>query len=137
MWKQSCSVSYSLSGMGHSPHRRCCVSVMFFALLSRISRSIIFGWCCLSCLWMSFARDSSNGGFMGMVLYMSCSLSNLLFSIVQMVVPSGLCSEMCQNSYAETRLFPTYSVHSRTTKPTSLPADPAGRSHRSMSCRSS
>ena len=44
---------------------------------------------------MSFARDSSNGGFMGILLYMSCSLSNLLFSIVNMVVPSGLCSEVC------------------------------------------
>ena len=32
--------------------------------------------------------------------------------------------------------FPTGPVHSRTTKPTSLLADPAGRSHRYMSCRS-
>jgi len=42
---------------------------------------------------MFFARDSSNGGFVGMMLHMSCSLSNLLFYIVQMVVPSGLCNE--------------------------------------------
>jgi len=67
-------VSYSLSGMGHPPPRSGCVSVMFFALLSRRSRSIFFGWCCLSDLWMSFARDSSNGGFVGILLYMSCSL---------------------------------------------------------------
>ncbi len=44
---------------------------------------------------MSFARDSSNGVFVGILLHMSCSLSNLLFSIVQMVVPSGLCNEVC------------------------------------------
>ena len=41
---------------------------------------------------MSLARDSVNGGFILSRLYMSCSLSSLLFSIVCMVVPSGLCS---------------------------------------------
>ena len=44
---------------------------------------------------MSCASDSSNGGFSGVLLYMSCSLSNLRFSIVQMRVPSGLCSVVC------------------------------------------
>ena len=73
MRKQSCSVSYSLSGMGHPPQRSGCVSVMFFALMSRSSRSIFFGWCCFSCLWMSFNRDSSNGEFVGVLSYMSCS----------------------------------------------------------------
>jgi hypothetical protein len=72
-----------------------CVSVMFFVLLSRSSRSIFFGWCYLSCLWMSFARDSLNGGFAGILLYMLCIFSNLMFSIVQMLVPSSLCSEVC------------------------------------------
>jgi len=40
---------------------------------------------------MSFASDSSNGGFAPACLYMSWSLSSRLFSIVQTVVPSGLC----------------------------------------------
>jgi len=44
---------------------------------------------------MCFARDSSNVGFVGMLLYMSCSLSNLMYSTVQMVVPPGLCSVVC------------------------------------------
>ena len=78
---------YSLSGIGHPTHRSGCVSVMFFALPSTSSRSIFFGWCCLSCLWMSFARDSSNDVFVGILLHMSCSLSSRLFSIVQMVFP--------------------------------------------------
>jgi len=76
-----------LTGMSHPPHRSGCVQVMFFPLLNRSSRSIFFGWCCLSCLWMIFARDSSNGELVGILLYMSCSLSNLQFSIVHMVVP--------------------------------------------------
>ena len=95
MWKESCSVSYILPGIGHPPHRSGCVSMMFFDLLSRSFRMIFFGWCCLSCLWMSFARNSSIRGSVGMLYYMSCSLSNLLFSIVQMGVPSGLCNEVC------------------------------------------
>ncbi len=78
--------------MGHSPHRSGCVSRIVFALLSCSSLRIYFGWCCLSYLCMSFARDSSNRGLLGMLLYMSCSLSSLMFSIVHMVVPSGLCS---------------------------------------------
>ncbi len=44
---------------------------------------------------MSFARDSSNGGFVGMSLYMPCNLSNLLFCGVQMVVSFGLRNEVC------------------------------------------
>ena len=44
---------------------------------------------------MSFVRDSLNDGFVGMLMYMSCSLSDLLFSIVHMVFPSGLCNEVC------------------------------------------
>jgi hypothetical protein len=87
-------LSYSLSGMGHPPHRSGCVSMMFFALLSR--SSLVFFWMVLlSCLWMSFARDSSNDGFVVKLLYMSCSLSDLLFSVVQTVVPFGLCSVVC------------------------------------------
>jgi hypothetical protein len=41
---------------------------------------------------MSLARDSANGGFVLSCLYMPWSLSSLLFSIVHMVVPSGLCT---------------------------------------------
>ncbi len=44
---------------------------------------------------MRCASDSSNGGFSGVLLYMSCSLSSIRFSIVQMWVPSGLCSVVC------------------------------------------
>ena len=39
--------------------------------------------------------DSSNGELLAALLYISCSLSNLRLSIVQMRVPSGLCSEVC------------------------------------------
>jgi len=41
---------------------------------------------------MSLARDSANGGLVLSCLYMSRSLSSLLFSIVHMDVPSGLCN---------------------------------------------
>ena len=44
---------------------------------------------------MSLARDSANRGFDLSCLYMSWSLSSLLFSIVPMAVPSGLCSVVC------------------------------------------
>ena len=44
---------------------------------------------------MSLARDSANGGFVLSCVYMSWSLSSLLFSIVHIYVPSGLCSVMC------------------------------------------
>ena len=44
---------------------------------------------------MRCASDSSNGELLGVLLYMSCSLSNLRFSIVQMRGPSGLCSMVC------------------------------------------
>ena len=44
---------------------------------------------------MRCASDSSNGGFSGVLSYMSCSLSSLRFSIVLMRVPSGLCSVVC------------------------------------------
>ena len=47
------------------------------------------------CLCMSLARDSANGVLVVSCLYMSWSLSSLLFSIVHMVVPSGLCSVVC------------------------------------------
>ena len=51
--------------------------------------------CCVLCLCMSLARESANSGFVLSCLYMSWSLSTLLFSIVHMVVPSGLCSIIC------------------------------------------
>ena len=44
---------------------------------------------------MSFASDSSNGGFVPSCLYMSCSLSSCIFLIAQTVVPSGLCRDVC------------------------------------------
>ena len=44
---------------------------------------------------MSLARDSANGGFNLSCLYMSWSLPSLLFPIVVMVVPSGLCIVLC------------------------------------------
>jgi hypothetical protein len=46
-------------------------------------------------LWMRCASDSSKGGLLGELLYMSYSLSSLRLSIVQMRVPSGLCSVVC------------------------------------------
>jgi hypothetical protein len=63
--------------MGHPPHRSGCVSVRFFALMSRSSRSIFFGCCCLSCLCTSFARDSSNGGFVGILFI--CRVACIIF----------------------------------------------------------
>jgi hypothetical protein len=95
IWKQSWSVSYSWSGMAHPPQRRGWVSMVFFALLSCSSSWIFLRWCCLLFLWMRCASDSSNGGLLGVLLYMSCSLSSLRFSIVLMRVPSGLCSVLC------------------------------------------
>jgi len=44
---------------------------------------------------MRCASDSSNGGLLGILLYMSCSLSSLRFSIVQTRDPSGMCSVVC------------------------------------------
>ena len=44
---------------------------------------------------MRLTRDSSNVGFMLSCLHMSWSLSSLLFSIVHMVVPYGLCNVVC------------------------------------------
>ena len=82
-------------GMGHPPHKSGCVSMMFFALLSRSSPRILFGWCCLSFLWIKCASDSSNGRLLAALLYISRSLSSLRLSIVQMRVPSSLCSKVC------------------------------------------
>ena len=53
------------------------------------------GLCCLSFLWTRCASDFSNGGLLAALLYISCNLSSLRLSIVQMRVPSGLYSEMC------------------------------------------
>ena len=88
-------MSNSWSGMGQPLHRSGCVSMVFFALLSCSSLRIFFGWCCWSFLWMSCASDFSNGGLLPALWYISCSLSSLRLSIVQMNVPSGLCSEVC------------------------------------------
>ena len=44
---------------------------------------------------MSLARDSANGGFILSCLYMPWNLFSLLFSIVHMVMPSGLCNVVC------------------------------------------
>ena len=44
---------------------------------------------------MGLARDSANDRFVLSCLYMSWSLSSLLFSFVHMVVPSGLCNVVC------------------------------------------
>ncbi len=44
---------------------------------------------------MSRAIDSSNGGLLAALLYISCSLSSLRLSFVQMRVLSGLSSEVC------------------------------------------
>ena len=41
---------------------------------------------------MSLARDSANYGFVSIILYISCSL---LFSILHMMVLSGLCKVVC------------------------------------------
>jgi hypothetical protein len=80
----------------HPPHTSDCVSMMFFALLSCSSLSrIFFEWCCLLFLWTRYARDASNGELLDVLLYMSCSLSSLRFSTVQMRVPSGLYNVVC------------------------------------------
>ena len=44
---------------------------------------------------MSCASDSSNGGLLAALFYISRSLSNLRLSIVQMSISSGMCSEVC------------------------------------------
>ena len=44
---------------------------------------------------MSLNRDSANGGFVSMFLYISCSLSSLRFSILHMVAASGLRRVVC------------------------------------------
>ena len=43
---------------------------------------------------MSCAGDSANAGFVSVPLYISCSLSNRLFSIVHTMVSSSLCKEV-------------------------------------------
>ena len=70
---------------------------------------------------MSIDTSSTQAGF------------QLISNCIERIV--AINTTICKSVDAETRLFPTYPVHSRTTKPTSLPADPAGRSHRYMSCR--
>jgi hypothetical protein len=96
IWKQSWSVSNIWSGMGHPPHKSGCGYKMVFALLSCSSLRIFLGWCCLLFLWIRCASDSSNGGLLVVLLYMSCSsLSSIRFSIVHTRVPSGLCSVVC------------------------------------------
>ena len=52
-------------------------------------------WCCLLLLRIRCASDSSKGGLLCELLYMSCSLSSLRLSIVQMWVLSGLCNVVC------------------------------------------
>ena len=81
--------------MGYPPHKSGWVSMVFLALLSWSSSWIFLRSFCLMFLWMRCASDSSNGGVSGVLLYMSCSLSSLRFSIVQMGVPSGLCRVVC------------------------------------------
>ncbi len=44
---------------------------------------------------MRCASDSSKVELLGVLLYMSCSLSSRRFSIVVIKVPSGLCSVLC------------------------------------------
>ena len=66
-----------------------------FDLVSWSSLWTFLRLCCVLCLCMSLARDSANGGCVLSCLYMSWSLSSLMFSIVHMVVPSGLCSVVC------------------------------------------
>ena len=44
---------------------------------------------------MSCASDFSNGGLLDALLYISCNLSILRLSILQMRAPFGLCSEVC------------------------------------------
>ena len=43
---------------------------------------------------MRFASDFSNDGLLAELLYISCNLSSRRLSIVQMIVPSCLCSEV-------------------------------------------
>ncbi len=95
MWKHSSKVSYSLTGIGHPPHTRGCVTSLFCALHSRSSLGIFFVWCCLLFRWISVASDSANDGYVTALLYMSWSSSSRLFSMLHMVVPSGLCKVAC------------------------------------------
>ena len=71
MSKQASTVSYSLSGTGHPPHRSGRVSVADFDLVSWSSLWIFLRLCCVLCLCMSLARYSSNNGFVLLCLYMS------------------------------------------------------------------
>ena len=95
MSKHASSVSYSLSGIDHPHHRSGCASGADFDLVSCSSLCTFLRLCCVLCLWVSSARGSANGGFAFPCLYMSWSLSSILFSIVHMVVPSGLCNVVC------------------------------------------
>jgi hypothetical protein len=88
-------VSYNSSGIGHPPHRSGCVLGAVFDLVSWSSLWTFLRLCCVLCRCMSFARDSANGGFVLSCLYISWSLSSLLFSIVHMVVQAGLWSVVC------------------------------------------
>ena len=95
MSKHVSSVSNSSSGIGHHPRRSGCVSGADFDLVSWSTLLIFLRLCCVLCRCISLARDSANGGFVLLCLYMSWSLSSLLFSILHKVMPSGLCSVVC------------------------------------------
>jgi hypothetical protein len=71
------------------------VSSLVCALHSRSSLNIFFLWCCLLFRCIRFASDSANGEFVFVLLYMLYSLSSRLFSMVHMVVMSGLCMAVC------------------------------------------
>jgi hypothetical protein len=95
IWKQPSKVSYILSGIGHPPHIRVCVSSLFCALLSSSSLNNLFLWCCLLLRCISFVSDLENGGSVSVFLYMSCNLPTCMFSMVHMGVPFVLCKVIC------------------------------------------
>ena len=71
MCKHSSRVSYSLSSIGHPPHKRGCMSSLVFDLQSRSSLRIFLLMYCLLCLCMSLWTDLANGGLVFVLLYRS------------------------------------------------------------------
>ena len=88
-------VSYILNEIGHQSHRSGYVLMAFFALRKQSSRNIGLVLYCLLFLCMSLARDSTNGGFVVVLWYLSWILSHLLMAIMHMMVPSDVCMLMC------------------------------------------
>ena len=71
MSKHASTVSYSLSGIDHPPHRSGCVFGADLDFVSWSSLCTFLSLCCVLGLRMRLARDSANGGFNLSCFYMS------------------------------------------------------------------